>query len=132
MKTFLCILLVVFSFISYIVLSKFISSTQHHPGYHYLGMLVGIGLLIWMMNNEFTKSRLVALGFSLFVVGFFTWYTTAFSNYDNDKATIANGDFITEQMRLATLFPITGGEIALGDIIDKDPATLVVFVRAQW
>ncbi len=132
MKTFLCILLVVFSFISYIVLSRYISSTQHHPAYHYLGMLAAIGLLIWMMKKQFTKSRLVALCFSLFVVGFFTWYTTAFSNYDNDRATIADGDFISEQMRLATLFPTSGGEIALGDVVAKDEGTLVVFVRAQW
>ncbi len=132
MKTFLCILLVVFSFISYIGLSKYISSTQHHPGYHYLAMLVGIGLLIWMMNKQYTNPRLVALCFSLLVVGFFTWYTTSFSNYDNDRATIANGDFISEQMRLATLFPTSGGEISLGDITNKDPATLLVFVRAQW
>ncbi len=132
MKTFLCILLVVFSFISYIALSRFISSELHSPVYHYLGMLVGIGLLIWLMNNQFTKSRLVALCFSLFVVGFFTWYTTAFSNYDNDKATIANGGFLSEQMKQATLFPTTGGEIALGDIVNKDEGTLVVFVRAEW
>lgn len=132
MKTFLSLLLVVFSFISYIVLSRFMSYNQQHPVFHYLGMLVGVGLLVWMIKKEFTKSRLVALGLSLFVVGFFTWYTNSFSNYDNVRATIADGDFLSEQMRLATLSPTTGGEIALGDIVEKDAATLVVFVRAEW
>lgn len=132
MKTVLCLLLVVFSFISYIGLSRFLSYNQHHPVFHYLGMLVAVSLLIWMMKKQFTKSRLVALFFSLFVVGFFTWYITAFSNYDNNRATIADGDFLNEQMKQATLFPTTGGEIALGDIVDQDAATLVVFVRAQW
>jgi len=132
MKTIICLLLVVFSFISYIVLSRFLSYNQHHPVFHYLGMLAGIGLLIWMMKKQFTKSRLVALFFSLFVVGFFTWYTTSFSNYNNDRATIADGDFISEEMKQVTLFPTTGREIALGDVVGKDAATLVVFVRAQW
>jgi len=132
MKTVLCLLLVVFSFVSYIVLSRFLSYNQHHPVFHYLGMLTGAGLLIWMMKKQFTKSRLVALFFSLFVVGFFTWYTTSFSNYDNNRATIADGDFLSEQMKQSALFPTAGGEASLGDIVEKDAATLVVFVRAQW
>lgn len=132
MKTGLSLLLVVFSFISYIVLSRKISYNQYHPVIHYLGMLVGIGLLIWMIKNDFTIPRLVALCFSLFVIGFFAWYTTSFSAYDNNKATIADGDVITEQMRLSTLYPTSGGEISLEDIIAKDEATLLVFFRAQW
>jgi hypothetical protein len=132
MKTVLSLLLVVFSFISYIVLSRHMSYNQQHPVFHYLGMLVGIGLLIWMMKKQFTRSRLVALCLSVFVVGFFAWYTNSFSNYDNNRATIADGDFISKEMRLAKLFPTAGGEIALGDIVDKEAATLVVFVRAEW
>jgi len=132
MKTVLSLLLVVFSFISYFILSKYVSINQQHPVLHYLGMLVGIGLLIWMIRKQFTRSRLIALCLSVFVVGFFAWYTNSFSNYDNNRATIVDGDVISEQMRLATLFPTTGGEIALGDIVDKDTATLVVFVRAEW
>ncbi len=46
MKTVLSLLLVVFSFISYIVLSRHMSYNQQHPMFHYLGMLVGIGLLV--------------------------------------------------------------------------------------
>ncbi len=132
MKTLLSLLLVVFSFISYIMLSRHISYNQQHPVFHYLGMLVGIGLLIWMMKKQFTKSRLVALCLSVFVVGFFAWYTNSFSKYDDQRATIADGDFISEQMRQVTLFPTNGGEIELDDIINKDTATLVVFVRAEW
>jgi FtsH-binding integral membrane protein len=132
MKTLLSLLLVVFSFISYIVLSRHMSYNQQHPVFHYLGMLVGIGLLVWLIRKQFTKSRLIALCLSVFVVGFFAWYTNSFSKYDDQRATIADGDVISEQMRLATLFPTTGEEIALGDIVGKDAATLVVFVRAEW
>ena len=132
MKTVLSLLLVVFSFISYIVLSRLISYNQQHPVLHYLGMLAGIGLLIWLIKQEFTRSRLVALCLSLFVVGFFAWYTNSFSMYDKNRATIADGDFLSEEMKQTTLFPTTGGEIELGEIVKKDPATLVVFVRAEW
>lgn len=132
MKTVLSLLLVVLSFISYIVLSRVISYNHYHPVIHYLGMLAGIGLLIWTIKHRFTKSRLVALCFSLFVIGFFAWYTTSFSAYDNNKTTIADGDIISEQMRQVALISTTGGEIALGDIVDKYEATLLVFVRAQW
>jgi hypothetical protein len=132
MKTVLSLLLVVFSFISYYVLSRVISYNHYHPVIHYLGMLAGVGLLIWMIKHRFTKSRLVALCFSLFVIGFFAWYTTSFSAYDNSKTTIADGDVINEQMRRSALYPTSGGEIALGDIVAEDEATLLVFVRAQW
>jgi len=132
MKTILSLLLVVFSFISYILLSRKISYNQYHPVIHYLGMLVGIGLLIWMIKNDFTIPRLVALCFSLFVIGFFAWYTTSFSAYDNNKTTIADGDIISGQMRQVALASTTGEEITLGDIVARDEATLLVFFRAHW
>ena len=90
MKTILSLLLVVFSFISYYVLSRVISYNYYHPVTHYLGMLAGICLLIWMIKHKFTKSRLVALCFSLFILGFFAFYTTSFSAYDNNRTTIAD------------------------------------------
>ncbi|MFH2130044.1 MAG: hypothetical protein ABIK68_06690 [bacterium] len=132
MKAFLAVLLVVVSFISYLVLSRRISYNQQIPVLHYLGMLVGIGLLILLMNQAFTTPRLVALCFSLFVVGLFTWYTTSFSAYDNNRATIVDGDFLTDKMKTAILTPVTGGEINLGDIVARDKATLLVFFRAHW
>ena len=131
-KMVLSLLLVAFSFISYYVLSRVISYNHYHPVIHYLGMLAGIGLLIWMIKHKFTKSRLVALCFSLFVVGFFAFYTTSFSTYDNNRATIADGNIISEQMRQVALASTSGGEIALGGIVDKDEGTLLVFVRAEW
>ncbi len=132
MKTALSLLLVVFSFISYFILSKYVSINQYHPMLHYLDMLVGVGLLIRMIKTQFTKSRLVAMCFGLFVVGLFAFYTNSFSNYDNNRVTIADGDVISEQMRDVTLASNTGEKIALGSILDKDTATLVVFVRAEW
>ena len=132
MKIVFSLLLVVFSFISYILLSRNISYNQQHPIFHYLGMLVGIGLLIWMLRSEFTIPRLVALCFSLFVIGFFAWYTNSFSAYDNNKIAIADGDLIREQMRQVALASTTGEKITLGDIIARDEVTLLVFFRAHW
>ncbi|PKN71327.1 MAG: hypothetical protein CVU54_02605 [Deltaproteobacteria bacterium HGW-Deltaproteobacteria-12] len=132
MKTILSLLLVVFSFISYILLSRVISHNYYHPVIHYLGMLAGIGLLIWMIKHKFTKARLVALCFSMFFIGFFAWYTNFFSAYDNNRAAMAEGDIISDQMRQVALASTTGAEITLGDIVDKNEGTLVVFVRAEW
>jgi len=72
MKTILCLLLVIFSFISYIGITPRLGIYMYHPIPHYLGMLVGIGLLVFLMKKKFTKRRLAATVFSVFLVGFFS------------------------------------------------------------
>ena len=92
MKTFLCLLLVIFSFVSYIVITPRLGIYMYHPIPHYIGMLIGIGLLVRLMQKEFAKRRLAATLLSVSVVCFFFWYTTIFSDIDNTKAKISTGD----------------------------------------
>ena len=66
MKTFLCLLLVIFSFISYVGITPKLGIYMYHPIPHYLGMLIGIGLLVRLMLKQFTKRRLAATLFSVF------------------------------------------------------------------
>jgi len=132
MKTFLCLLLVIVSFLSYPLLSPHLSFYQYHPIMHYLGMVVGIILLIRMMVKEFTKLRLTAAILSVLFVGCTLWYTLSFSEYPDTKATIKAGDVVDERLRQITLVSSTGEAIKLGEVIQDNRATLIVFSRGKW
>ena len=128
MKTLLCTLLVILSFVSYFILSRITSYTHYHPIIHYIGMFIGIFLLIYLVVKKFTKLRIAALIFSIFIICFTFWYTTSFSQYADTKAAVSVGDTLDQ----ITLVSTSGESINLGDVIAKNRATLIVFSRAQW
>ena len=99
MKTFLCLVLVIFSFVSYIGITPRLGIYMYHPIPHYIGMLIGIGLLVRLMQKKFTKRRLAATIFSVFVVCFFFWYTSIFSDIDNVKANIATSEVAGQTLK---------------------------------
>ncbi len=132
MKTFLCVLLVIFSFVSYLTILPRLGIYMYHPIPHYIGMFVGIGLLVYLMKKKFTKGRLAATLFSVFVVIFFFWYTTIFSDIDNSKANIATGDVASLSLKKINLVNIDGTKISFGDILKKNKGTILVFSRGAW
>lgn len=132
MKTFLCLVLVVFSFISYLGILPRLGIYMYHPIPHYIGMLIGIGLLIYLMTKKFTIRRLVATLFSVFVVGFFFWYTTVFSDIDNTKATIAVNEVASESLKQIELVNMDGKGLPLGELFDKNKGAIIVFTRGAW
>ena len=132
MKTFLCLLLVIFSFISYLGILPKLGIYMYHPIPHYIGMLIGIGLLVLLMKKKFTKRRLAATIFSVFVVCFFFWYTTIFSDIDNTKANIATGDVAGQSLKQIELVTIDGERLPLGELFKKKKGTVVVFTRGAW
>jgi peptidoglycan/LPS O-acetylase OafA/YrhL len=134
MKAFLCLLLVILSFVSYIILSRNVGFYQHqyHPILHYAGMVAGIGLLIWMMVKKFTIPRLVLAILSVLIVCFALWYTMVFSQYEDTKSNIIVGDVVDEGLRQISLVSTSGESVKLGEIFENNRATLVVFVRAEW
>ena len=132
MKTFLCLVLVVFSFISYLGILPRLGIYMYHPIPHYIGMLIGIGLLIYLMTKKFTILRLVATLFSVFVVGFFFWYTTVFSDIDNTKATIAVNEVASERLKQIELVNMDGKGLPLGELFDKNKGAIIVFTRGAW
>lgn len=132
MKTFLCLVLVIFSFVSYIGITPRLGIYMYHPIPHYIGMLIGIGLLVRLMQKEFTKRRLAATLFSVFVVCFFFWYTTIFSDIDNAKANIATGDVASQSLKQIELVKIDGKRLPLGELFKKKKGTVVVFIRGAW
>jgi glycopeptide antibiotics resistance protein len=132
MKTFLCLVLVIFSFVSYIGITPRLGIYMYHPIPHYIGMLIGIGLLVRLMQKEFTKRRLAATLFSVFVVCFFFWYTTIFSDIDNAKANIATGDVASQSLKQIELVKIDGKRLPLGELFKKKKGTVVVFTRGAW
>ena len=132
MKTFLCLVLVVFSFVSYLGILPRLGIYMYHPIPHYIGMLIGIGLLIYLMTKKFTILRLVATLFSVFVVGFFFWYTTVFSDIDNTKATIAVNDVASQSLKQIELVNMDGKGLPLGELFDKNKGAIIVFTRGAW
>ena len=132
MKTFLCLVLVVSSFISYLRILPRLGIYMYHPIPHYIGMLIGIGLLIYLMTKKFTILRLVATLFSVFVVGFFFWYTTVFSDIDNTKATIAVNEVASQSLKQIELVNMDGKGLPLGELFDKNKGAIIVFTRGAW
>jgi FtsH-binding integral membrane protein len=132
MKTFLCLVLVVFSLISYVVITPKLGIYMYHPIPHYIGMLIGIGLLVGLMRKKFTKRRLAATLFSVFVVGFFFWYTTIFSDIDNTEANIAAGEVASQSLKQMELVEIDGKRLPFGELFKRRSGTLVVFTRGAW
>ena len=132
MKTFLCLVLVIFSFISYLGILPRLGIYMYHPIPHYIGMLIGIGLLIWLMTKKFTIRRLVATLFSVSVVGFFFWYTTVFSDIDNTKATIALNEVATQSLKQIELVNTDGKGLPLGELFEKHKGAIIVFTRGAW
>ena len=132
MKTFLCLVLVVFSFISYLGITPKLGIYMYHPIPHYIGMLIGIGLLVRLMRKKPTKLRLVARLFSVFVVCFFFWYTTIFSDIDNAKANIAIGEVASQSLKQIELVKTDGKRLPLGELFKKRRGTVVVFSRGAW
>lgn len=132
MKTFLCLVLVIFSFISYLGILPRLGIYMYHPIPHYIGMLIGIGLLIWLMTKKFTIPRLVATLFSVFVVGFFFWYTTVFSDIDNSKATISVNEVASQSLKQIDLVNLDGERLPLGQLLEKNKGAVIVFTRGAW
>ena len=132
MKTFLCLLLVILSLISYLAVMPKLGIYMYHPVPHYLGMLVGIGLLVRLMQKQFTKRRLTATLFSVFLVCSFFWYTTIFSDIENTKANIATGDVASQSLEQIDLVKMDGNRLPLGEILKKNKGTVVVFARGAW
>ncbi len=132
MKTFLCLLLVIFSFISYVGITPKLGIYMYHPIPHYLGMLVGIGLLVRLMLKQFTKRRLAATLFSVFMVCFFFWYTTIFSDIENTKANISTGKVASQSLKQIDLVKVDGKRLPLEEIFKKNKGTVVVFSRGAW
>ena len=132
MKTFLCLLLVIFSFISYLGILPKLGIYMYHPIPHYIGMLIGIGLLVHLMQKKFTKRRLAATLFSVFVVCFFFWYTTIFSDIDNAKANIATGDVASQSLKQIELVNMDGRRLPLGELFEKNKGAIIVFTRGAW
>jgi hypothetical protein len=133
MKTFLCLILVIFSFVSHMLIFPRLGvSYMQHPIPNYIGMLIGIGLLVWLMTKKFTILRLVATLFSVFVLGAFFWYTVIFSSYDNTKAAIATGDTASQSLKQIAMASIEGEQIQVGEILKKNKGTLFVFTRGAW
>ena len=132
MKTFLCLVLVVFSFISYLGITPKLGIYMYHPIPHYIGMLIGIGLLVRLMQKEFTKLRLAATLFSVFVVCFFFWYTTVFSDIDNAKANIAIGEVTSQSLKQIELVKTDGKRLPFGELLKERRGAVVVFSRGAW
>ena len=134
MKAFLCLLFVILSFVSYIMLSRWVGFYQHqyYPIMHYAGMAAGIGLLIWLMVKKFTVPRLVLTILSALILFIFLRYTLAFSKYEDTKANVTLGDVADESVRQISLVSTSGESIKLGEVFKKNRATLIVFVRAEW
>ena len=132
MKVFLCLLLVIVSFVSYPILSPKLNFYQYHPVLHYLGMSAGIVLLVFLMVRKFTWPRLAAALFSVGVVCFTIWYTVSFSQYDSTHAAIAAGDTVDTRLKQVPLVTASGRTIVLGDVLRNNRAVLVVLNRGQW
>ena len=133
MKTFLCLVLVIFSFVSHIlILPRLGLGYMQHPIPHYIGMLIGIGLLIWLMTKKFTIRRLAATLFSVVLVGFFFWYTAIFSDIDNVEANIAAGELASQSLKQMELVRIDGGSVSLGELFKKNKGAIIVFTRGAW
>jgi hypothetical protein len=132
MKTLLCLVLVIFSFISYLGITPKLGIYMYHPIPHYIGMLIGIGLLVRLMQKEFTGLRLAATLFSVFLVCFFFWYTTVFSDIDNVKANIATGEVASQSLKQIELVKTDGERLALGELLEKKKGTVLVFTRGAW
>ena len=134
MKAFLCLLLVILSFISYLILSRTVGFylNQYHPIMHYVGMATGIGLLIWLMVKKFTIPRLVLTILSVLIFCFTVWYTLVFSQYADTKANVTVGDVVDERLRQISLVSTSGESIKLGEVFKNNRATLIVFSRAEW
>ena len=133
MKTFLCLVLVIFSFVSHVtIMPRLGVSYTYIPVLHYIGMFIGIGLLVRLMQKEFTKRRLAATLFSVFVVCFFFWYTAIFSSIDNTRSTIAAGEVSGQRLKQMELVRIDGGRVSLGDLFKKKKGAIIVFTRGAW
>ena len=132
MKTILCLVLVVFSFISYLGITPKLGIYMYHPIPHYIGMLIGIGLLVRLVQKEFTKLRLAATLFSVFVVCFFFWYTTVFSDIDNAKANIAIGEVTSQSLKQIELVKTDGKRLPFGELLKERRGAVVVFSRGAW
>ena len=134
MKAFLCLLLVILSFVSYIILSRFVGFYQrlHYPLMHYAGMVAGIGLLIWLISKKFTVPRLVLTILSVLIFFGFLRYTLVFSQYEDTRATLTVGDVVDEKLRQISLVSTSGESIKLGEVFENNRATLIVFTRGAW
>ncbi len=132
MKTLLCLVLVIFSFVSYLGITPKLGIYMYHPIPHYVGMLIGIGLLVGLMLKEFSKRRLAATLFSVFVVCFFFWYTTIFSDIDNTETNIATGDVASQSLKQIELVRLDGERVPLGELFAKKRGTVLVFTRGAW
>jgi len=133
MKTFLCLILVIFSFISHmLILPRLGLGYMQHPIPNYIGMLTGIGLLVWLMTKKFTIPRLIATIFSVCVLGFFFWYTAIFSSIDNTRSTLATGEVAGERLKQIELVRLNGEKVSLGVLLEKKKGTIIVFTRGAW
>jgi hypothetical protein len=133
MKTLLILLLVIFSFVSHVaIMPRLGVSYMVHPIPHYIGILIGIGLLVWLMKKKFTILRLIATIFSVFVLGFFFWYTAIFSDIDNTKATLAVGEITGEGLKQTELVRLDGQRVPLEALFNKNKGAIIVFTRGAW
>ncbi|RMI14386.1 MAG: hypothetical protein D6681_05285 [Calditrichaeota bacterium] len=132
MYTFLYFLLVLFSLISYFVLSTRMGIYQEYPIVHFLGAIIGLGLLIRQTIKQFTRTRLTASIVAGALLLLFMWYTLDYSVYENTTANIATGDVVDAQLREIPLLSPAGDTLRLGDEIARHAFTLVVLNRGHW
>ena len=132
MKTFLYFCLVVASPILYFELTPMLSFYQYYPILSYLGMALGVFLLIRLMRNQFTKLRLAAVIISGVLFVAFLWYTLGYSEYASNTANITAGEIADENLRRIVLSSTTGEELHLGNYLENNQATLIVLNRGSW
>lgn len=129
MKTFLAILLVIASIVSYVVLATQFGIFQRWPILHYLGVVAGLAWLGLLIRHRFTWPRAVALVFCLLLASLYFYWTVAFSGYENREHAAKTGTAVAELAALE-LPGATGAPVRL--FAGGKRAILLVFYRGSW
>jgi peroxiredoxin len=127
MRTFLALLLVLGSIVSYVVLATQAGISQEIPWPHLVGALAGCVALFVLMRRRFTWFGALALAFALLLTAGFSYWTLVGSAYAERVHRAAPGEVVAE---LASL-----------ELADQDgrPArllgegkTVLVLYRGYW
>lgn len=96
MRTFLALLLVLGSIVSYVVLATQAGISQEIPWPHIVGAAAGCFALFVLIRRRFTWLGALALAFALFLTAGFAYWTLVGSAYEERTHRAAPGEVVAE------------------------------------
>ncbi|MDA8018322.1 MAG: hypothetical protein MPN21_12820 [Thermoanaerobaculia bacterium] len=122
------VLLALLTEISYVVISTTVPVNQHVPWIWMILLLVAVVWSAVLVREKTSVLRFAGLLSTLASAALFSWWTLSFSAYENQTASVSDGNRVAELVGVS-LRDHAGFE---EPILSSDGPTLLVLYRGHW